>query len=243
MIQPKPENTLAFIPCRTASKRLPRKNLMNLSGRPLVNHSIDFALKMGFKVVVAPDDEVVLYQLDKEYGNKITLFLREPDMADGNHQLESWAEAHDSVEASFKSANFTALAKYPYGVMFEPSSPLRNEQDVLLTLSKLNHFKSAGTVTRNERVRPDKLYMHTAGRYMGNLAGSFDMAGYPFKWEIVQFNGVCYAADRETILNCSLWDDMGTHIVEGVAFNIDTLEDFQVAQAYISMQEMRSELK
>jgi len=225
----KPDNTLAFIPCRSASKRLPGKNMKELAGRPLVFRSIDFALKMGFPTVVAPDQEDILFILKKEYGDKITLFLRDRYLADGNHQLESWAAAHESMEVMGEQA-------WEYGIMLEPSSPLRNEMDIKACLAGLTYHPAIGTVSRNERLKAEKLQLtDQGGLWQGSLDGRINFPGGLH--DVVQFNGVGYAARRETILNQTLWDHMGTHVVEGVSFNIDTLEDFQIAEAYIQLRE------
>jgi CMP-N,N'-diacetyllegionaminic acid synthase len=241
----KPENTLAFIPCRTTSKRLPGKNMMELAGRKLVFRAIDFALHMGFKTVVAPDTEEALHILSQEYGDKITLFLRDADMADGNHQLESWAAAHESMELVWTGDGIREdgtpesdfdYHQYAYGIMLEPSSPLRHERDIQACLSALSHLHAIGTVTRGERLRAEKLQLaDQGGMWRGSLDGRINWPGALD--DIVQFNGVCYAARRETILNQTLWDHMGTHVVEGVSFNIDTIDDFKVAEAYIMLRE------
>jgi CMP-N,N'-diacetyllegionaminic acid synthase len=238
-VNAKPDNTLAFIPCRTASKRLPGKNMKELAGRRLVFRSIDFALHMGFKTVVAPDTEEALVILGKEYGDKITLFLRDPDMADGNHQLESWADAHDAVERIVGSHILGGDLLQPvmlFGIMLEPSSPLRNELDIKACLAGLTYHASIGTVSRNERLKAEKLQLtDQGGMWQGSLDGRINFPGGLH--DVVQFNGVCYAARREAILNQTLWDHMGTHVVEGASFNIDTREDFEIAQAYILLRE------
>ncbi len=230
-----PTNTLAFIPCRSQSKRLPGKNFMPLAGRPLVFRSIDTALKMGFKTVVAPDTEEALVTLGKEYGDKITLFLRDQDLADGNHQLESWAAAHEVMFQDWKQDRKPGqMIQEPYyfGIMLEPSSPLRHERDIQACLVGLNHFQSIGTVSRGERIKAEKLQLvDGGGMWRGSLDGRINFPGGIN--DLVQFNGVCYAARREVILNQTLWDKMGTHVVEGISFNIDTIEDFRVAEAYI----------
>lgn len=234
----KPENTLAFIPCRTRSKRLPGKNLMNLAGRKLVFRAVDFALSMGFKTVVAPDQEEVLFILEKEYGDQITLFLREPELADGNHQLESWAAAHESVEMVLSPASASCVVRYPFGIMLEPSSPWRNPLDIQACLTGLTHLPAIGTVTRNERLKIDKLQLTDGGGiWRGNMDGRVHMPEADQWWSVVQFNGVCYAARRDTILNQTLWDHLGTHVVEGPSFNIDTLDDHKIAEAFILMRE------
>lgn len=211
--------------------------MLLLAGRGLAFRAIDFALNMGFKTVVSPDTEEDMVILFEEYGDKITLFLRDADMADGNHQLESWAQAHDAMEMSIVSHAHVHKVEFPYGIMLEPSSPLRNEKDIQSCLTGLTHLPAIGTVTRNERMKAAKLQlMDRGGMYRGSLDGRINEPGGFL--EIVQFNGVCYAARREVILNQSLWDHMGTHVVEGQSFNIDTLDDFRLAEAYIQRQEI-----
>ena len=52
---------VAVIPARGGSKRIPRKNIVDLAGRPMIGYSIDAALESGLfaRVVVSTDDEEV----------------------------------------------------------------------------------------------------------------------------------------------------------------------------------------
>ena len=53
---------LAIIPARGGSKRLPRKNLKMLGGKPLVQHTLDAALdsKVFAKIILTSDDDEIL---------------------------------------------------------------------------------------------------------------------------------------------------------------------------------------
>ncbi len=54
--------TIAIIPARGGSKRLPSKNIINLGGKPLIAHSIEFALlnnNIIDEVYVSTDDEAI----------------------------------------------------------------------------------------------------------------------------------------------------------------------------------------
>lgn len=68
------ENILAIIPARGGSKRLPGKNIKLLAGKPLIAHSIDFALnsKIINKVVVSTEDENIA-NVAKEYGAEVII--------------------------------------------------------------------------------------------------------------------------------------------------------------------------
>ena len=55
------KNTIAIIPARGGSKRIPRKNIKDFFGKPLIAYSIEVALKSKLfdKVVVTTDDEEI----------------------------------------------------------------------------------------------------------------------------------------------------------------------------------------
>src|SRR3989344_2553288 len=59
---------LGFIPARGGSTRLPRKNIINLGGKPLVAHTIEAAIKSGCfkKIVLSTDDEKII-KVGKRY--------------------------------------------------------------------------------------------------------------------------------------------------------------------------------
>lgn len=55
---PDPARSLVVIPARGGSKRLPRKNLLDLAGKPLIAHSIEAAVRSGCfgRILVSSDD-------------------------------------------------------------------------------------------------------------------------------------------------------------------------------------------
>jgi len=54
-------NNLAIIPARGGSKRIPRKNIKNFLGKPIIAYSIEAALESGLfsEVIVSTDDEEI----------------------------------------------------------------------------------------------------------------------------------------------------------------------------------------
>jgi N-acylneuraminate cytidylyltransferase len=56
------ENHIAIIPARSGSKRIPRKNIMDFLGRPIIGWVIEAAVSSGCfsKVVVSSDDDEIL---------------------------------------------------------------------------------------------------------------------------------------------------------------------------------------
>lgn len=72
---------LAVIPARGGSKRIPRKNIRNFCGKPIIAYSISAALESGCfdHVVVSTDDEEIA-AVAREYG-ATTPFIRPPEFS------------------------------------------------------------------------------------------------------------------------------------------------------------------
>jgi len=73
---------VAIIPARGGSKRIPKKNIKDFFGKPLIAYSIDVALKSGLfdKIIVSTDDEEIA-KIAKKYGAEVP-FIRPPELSD-----------------------------------------------------------------------------------------------------------------------------------------------------------------
>ena len=109
---------LAIIPARGGSKRLPRKNLLDLCGKPLIAWSIEAALKSKYisKVIVSSDEEEIL-NIAKEYKAD---FIKRPD-----ELASDTATTFDALKHTLEN-----VEKYDYVVLLQPTSPLRTEKHI-----------------------------------------------------------------------------------------------------------------
>ena len=73
---------IAIIPARGGSKRIPRKNIKEFYGKPLIAYSIQAALesKLFDKVIVSTDDEEIA-NIAKKYGAEVP-FMRPKELSD-----------------------------------------------------------------------------------------------------------------------------------------------------------------
>ncbi len=73
---------VAIIPARGGSKRIPRKNIKDFFGKPLIAYSIQAALnsKLFDQIIVSTDDEEIA-KIAKKYGAKVP-FLRPKELSD-----------------------------------------------------------------------------------------------------------------------------------------------------------------
>ena len=76
------KKAVAIIPARGGSKRIPRKNIKDFFGKPLIAYSIETALKSNLfeKVIVSTDDEEI-GKIAIKYG-AVVPFLRPKELSD-----------------------------------------------------------------------------------------------------------------------------------------------------------------
>lgn len=114
----KEKTLLAIIPARGGSKRLSRKNVLDLCGKPLIAWTIEAGLKSKYidKVLVSSDDEEIL-NLSKQHGAEI---IKRP-----NELASDSATTFDAVKHALDNAE-----AYDYIVLLQPTSPLRNTDHI-----------------------------------------------------------------------------------------------------------------
>lgn len=73
--------TLAIIPARGGSKRIPRKNIKDFLGKPIISYSINSALDCGvFDEVMVSTDDIEIAEIAEHYGASVP-FYRSPEMS------------------------------------------------------------------------------------------------------------------------------------------------------------------
>jgi len=109
---------LAIIPARGGSKRLPRKNVLDLNGKPLIAWSIEAGLQSKYidKVIVSSDDDEIL-EASKKYGAET---IKRP-----NELASDTATTFDTLKHTIDN-----IEKYDYIILLQATSPLRNEKHI-----------------------------------------------------------------------------------------------------------------
>ena len=76
------DKSLAIIPARGGSKRIPRKNIKDFLGKPIIAYAIETALNCGlFSDVMVSTDDPEIAEIAKNYGAAVP-FLRSKNNAD-----------------------------------------------------------------------------------------------------------------------------------------------------------------
>ena len=115
---------LGVIPARGESKSIPRKNLANLAGKPLLAYTAECALKSRTltRVILSTDDTEIA-EIGQGYGLEVP-FLRPPELAQDQtlivpvlQHLLKWLEENENYHPDVL-------------VLLQPTSPFRRPQHV-----------------------------------------------------------------------------------------------------------------
>jgi N-acylneuraminate cytidylyltransferase len=213
--------TIAIIPARGGSKRLPGKNVMMLGNLPLIAHSILYAKKHSFvdAVFVSTDDEVIK-RIALEFGAEV---IDRPSGISGDLEPTVSALKHVLQNISTEVENV---------VLLQPTNPLRPENllnEAFEIFIKDKH-ESLFTVTRNYQKfgkiinRQFVPFNYEPGQRSQDLE--------PLFFE----NGLLYISKRELILNDTIISPNAFPLIVDHPFaeiDIDTKEDFDYAEYWL----------
>ena len=113
--------TIAIIPARGGSKRIPRKNIKDFLGKPIIAYSIEAAIqsKLFDEVMVSTDDDEIA-EIAKKYGASVP-FMRSEENAD------DYATLADVLEEVILNIGIKE-GLFEYACCILPTSPLIREK-------------------------------------------------------------------------------------------------------------------
>jgi len=127
----KNKSFLAIVPARGGSKGLPGKNIKELCGKPLIAWSIETGLKSKYldELVVSTDYQNIA-DIAKQYGASVP-FLRPNCLASDT------ATSFDAIKHTIDYYKDELSKEFDYIVLLEPTSPLREVDDIDNMISKI----------------------------------------------------------------------------------------------------------
>jgi len=110
---------LAVIPARGGSKRLHKKNILPLNGKPLIAWTIQAAKNSQYidEFIVSTDDDEIS-RISIEYGSKV--LIRPGELS---------TDIATSIDVILHAIN-SIREQYDYIMLLQPTSPLRNNKDI-----------------------------------------------------------------------------------------------------------------
>ena len=129
---------LAIIPARSGSKGLKDKNIKLLNDKPLISYTIEAAKKSGiFDYIIVSTDSSNYASISRQYGAEIP-FLR-------SEELSSDTASSTDVIIDVINRLEKLDIKFDFFVLLQPTSPLRNEDDIR-SATELLFAKSADSI-------------------------------------------------------------------------------------------------
>tara|TARA_R110000851_G_scaffold165116_1_gene309605 strand:+ start:472 stop:1191 length:720 start_codon:yes stop_codon:yes gene_type:complete len=221
----------ALIPARGGSKGVPRKNIRNLAGRPLISYSIAACKRSSLidRVVVSTDDEEIA-KIAKECGAEVP-FIRPPEFsADKSTDLQV-------VNHFYSEQGEQDLA------FIRPTTPLRDP--ALLDSFIEKYFSSKDSITGMRSVHelsesPYKFFKIVDGYFTGffdDFNGVKDYTNLPRQVfpKAYHPNGYIDILKKETVLQGS---DFGFKILPAITDYVIEVDDeyhFDLLESQIQM--------
>ena len=223
---------LAVIPARGGSKRVPGKNVRKLGNKPLINWTIDSALNTPeLSAIVVSTDDTQIAEIAQSAGATVP-WLRPIKLAtDEANSVDVAIHALDWYEAE--------NGKVDGILLLQPTSPFRTTVTIQKAISLFKNHKGSSIIgvspVQNHHLYTLEKYgeflvQYQQQRFLRNRSHN--------KSQIFAVNGAIYLVSPQEIRsnNSFLSSYLLPVIVESPieALDIDTEEDFKIAEMFLS---------
>ncbi len=219
-------NNIAIIPARGGSKRIPRKNIKDFLGKPIISYSIQAALQSNlFQEVMVSTDDSEIATIAKQYGASVP-FMRSKrnadDFATTLSVIKEVVECYQNIDRSFRNG----CCIYPGAPFVTPSilldaynHLLDDNLDVVLPVVPYSY-----PIWRSLKMESNKVSMwwpENLNKRSQDLPLSYHDAGQ-FYWFYLE-----NIMNEESLFN----NNTGAVIVDELqVHDIDTLQDWEIAE-------------
>lgn len=216
---------LALILARGGSKRLPRKNVLPLAGKPLIAYSIDAAKESGVvdRIVVSTDDAEIA-DVSKKYGAEVP-FLRPAELSGDT------ARSEDAIRHAIEWLKNEEGYSPEYILLLQPTIPFRTGGDIRDAFALLRD-KQADAVVSMEEFTPHPFGITELGD------GRVDVEINKPQPTELHLNGAIYCVKTSVFMEeRTLYPAGRTYayvMPEERSLDIDYLRDLKLAEAIIA---------
>lgn len=219
---------LAIVPARGGSKGIPRKNIKNLCGKPLIAWTIEQALKSKYidRLIVSTEDEEIA-KISRDYGAEVP-FSRPIELAqDDTPGIEpilhciNWLKDNENY--------------YPdYVCILQCTSPLRKVNHIDEALEKLIEKKADSIIgVRKSEISPYWMKNIVNGKLVDFIKDSHKYVRRQDLPAVYRLNGAIYIGKTDILVNNRNWytDNTLPYIMsQEDSIDIDTIMDFKFAE-------------
>ena len=220
---------LGIIPARGGSKGIPRKNIKLLAGKPLIAWTIEEAKKSKYidRLILSSEDEEII-SVAKQWGCEVP-FVRPKELAqDDTPGIAPVLHAVESLQE-----------KYDFVCLLQPTSPLREVDDIDGCIEKCVSTKALSSISVTEVDKhPFWMYKLKARSKLSPLFPEKSlMARRQELPKIYMPNGAIYFANIHHLTKTKSFFTKGTiaHIMqENNSIDIDTKLDFELCEFFLT---------
>lgn len=222
---------IAYIPARSGSKGIPKKNIRPLCGKPLMGWMIDAALKTGLfdRVMVSTDTEEFA-AVARSCGAWVP-FLRDPAVAkDTTPSIET--ACSDKARLEEIGETFDTFC------MLQPTAPLCRAADIAGAVA-LFEEKGAGVVSvRRVETRPSLLRTVARDGRCAPLLAAQDVLRRQDEAHVCEINGAIYVnAWSEVVPTLKQAYNPYAYVMDGISsIDIDTKDDWALAEEKLRLR-------
>jgi len=219
---------LAVIPARGGSKRLPRKNVIDFFGRPILAFTIEAAKKAGLfsRVLVSTEDEEIA-RIARHF--RADVDRRPPELGtDGSTVVDVCVEL---LERLATSGN-----RYDTLTVLYATAPLRTALDIRQTHALLEPSRCDFSLAASEFLQPvhQALHLRADGRAEPVFSELFEKRASDVG-RYAAGNGSTYCADVSAFLRTRSFSGgpLRAHLMPvDRSVDIDTADDLELARFY-----------
>jgi len=223
-------NILAVIPARGGSKGIPRKNIVEINGLPLIGYTIGSALSSSYltDIVVSTDDHEIA-EISKKMGAQVP-FIRPENLSSDTAQSAPVIEHAVVFMEKYKGIKYDAI------IMLQPTSPLRTSMHIdksinLFKSQKCDSIVSIVSVGGNHPFRMKRMVGDILINFIDQ--GFWDMRPRQVLPPVYIRNGAIYIIDRDFLIEHKQLIGrkcLGMVMSDEESVNIDTPLDLKLAK-------------
>ncbi|UKN02781.1 pseudaminic acid cytidylyltransferase [Paracrocinitomix mangrovi] len=218
--------SLCVIPARGGSKRIPRKNIRDFLGKPIIAYSIETAINSGlFDEVMVSTDDPEIARIAEEYGAKVPFFRSEENANDFATTVDVLKEVFEMYKQKGQ--------EFDIACCIYPTAPFVSEKRLIEAREKLisNSYDAVFPVLRFSfpiqralKIKDDKIEMFQPENMLArsqDLEPAFHDAGqfYFFVPQVIINAGTMWTSNTSCI-----------EISDLEAQDIDNETDWEIAE-------------
>jgi len=231
------KKVIAIIPARGGSKRVPKKNIKYLNGKPLIAYSIEQSLgcKEISRTIVSTDSKEIA-GISRRYGADVIMRSKElaTDKSSSLDVLKHLVFVLEEENYDFDSV-----------IMLQPTSPLRSSNLLSKAINKFMKSNSDMMISVKKADMPSNWFLRIEKDELKFISkNDFSKIRKQDQKDnaIYLINGSVYIFNKELIMNSEnyVWGDRVTPLVMSSheSLDIDEEIDFKIAESLIEKEDL-----